>query len=77
MTSIFWKRLQFKTTHVVYGMGQELLFWKIEKISITYWFLKPYTYNLVKMQILGNFKWILLKKATIFKNTWLHMLSIF
>ena len=37
-------------------MGPEVLFWKIEKISINYWFLRPYTYNLVKMQILGNFK---------------------
>ena len=61
----------------IYGMGQEVLFWKIEKISINCWFLRPYTYNLVKMQILGNFKWILLKKATILENTWLRMLSIF
>ena len=36
--------------HVVYGMGQEVLFRKIEGISINYWFLRLYTHNLVKMQ---------------------------
>ena len=29
---------------------------KNQKISINYWFLRPYAHNLVKMQILGNFK---------------------
>ena len=47
---------QMHVAHVIYGMGQEVLFLKIEKISINYWFLRPYTYNLVKTQILGNFK---------------------
>ena len=39
-------------THIVYGMGQEVLFLKNRKISITYRFLRPYTHYLVKMQIL-------------------------
>ena len=63
---------RFCHTHVVYGMGQEVLFWKIEKISINYWFLRLYTYNLVKIQILGNFKWILFKKANIQKHFIAH-----
>ena len=60
--------------HLWHGSGGVIL--KNQKISINYLFLRPCIQNLVKMQILGNFKWILLRKTTIFKNTWLSMLSI-
>ena len=44
------------TAHVIYGMGSGGVILKNRKISTNYWFLRPCTYNLVKMQILGNFK---------------------
>ena len=40
--------------HLWHGSGGGIL--KNRKISINYWFLRPCTHNLVKMQILGNFK---------------------
>ena len=40
--------------HLWHGSRGVIL--KDQKISRNYWFLSPYTYNLVKMQILGNFK---------------------
>ena len=40
--------------HLWHRSGGVIL--KNRKISINYWFLRPCTHNLVKMQILGNFK---------------------
>ena len=40
--------------HLWHGSGGVIP--KNRKFSINYWFLRPCTHNLVKMQILGNFK---------------------
>ena len=44
----------YSSCHLWHGPGGVIL--KNRKISINYWFLRPCSHNLVKMQILGNFK---------------------
>ena len=45
---------ELNSCHLWHGSGGVIL--KNRKISINYWFLRPCTHNLVKMQMWGNFK---------------------